>query len=138
MSLCLTLNDVPPRAFMSIAGSVGRGSTSKVVDVLRRSGHRNTQQRLRVYEAVLEADRKGEHPDTAAVYKRVRAAGMRVALSRVYRALTTLEGLGLLRRHQLGVFIPGRRRFAEARSGAHCSAAGDAQMTRRMKAERIS
>src|SRR5689334_19031817 len=79
-----------------------RKAKSDGVRVIKGGGRRNTQRRLAVYEAVLRADQEGEHPDPAAIYKRVRAIGVKVALSSVYRALTTLEELGLLRRYQVG------------------------------------
>ena len=55
-----------------------------------------------MFETLLEADREGLHPDAAQIYRRIGAAGVGVSLSSVYRALTTLDELGVLRRHQLG------------------------------------
>lgn len=61
--------------------------------LLRRQGLSVTHQRLAVYRCVLEDD---SHPDAERVFDRVRRRVPTISLGTVYKALDTLEELGVV------------------------------------------
>ncbi len=62
---------------------------------LRESGLRLTHQRLEVVREVAQTD---EHPDVETIYRAVRARVPTISLDTVYRTLTVLGRLGLVKR----------------------------------------
>lgn len=70
----------------------------------REAGMNVTPQRLAIYRALLESH---EHPTPETLYKKVRRSMPSLSLATVYKALATLESLGLV--HAIDVDSQSRR-----------------------------
>lgn len=72
------------------------------LDELRRlfekEGLRLTHQRVMIYNIISEAK---DHPSAEAIYERIKKDVPTISLDTVYRTLSTLEHLGLIRRVQI-------------------------------------
>ncbi|NPA93899.1 MAG: transcriptional repressor [Thermodesulfobacteria bacterium] len=76
------------------------------VDELRRifenAGLRLTHQRIMVYNAVVDSK---EHPSAETIYEQLKKDIPTISLDTVYRTLSTLDRLGLIKRLQLFDYI---------------------------------
>lgn len=81
----------------------------------RAQGLKLTHQRLEIYREVAGTD---EHPDVDTVYQRVRRRLPTVSLDTVYRTLTTLAEIGVIR--EVSVSGPRHRYDANAEPHHHC------------------
>ena len=71
---------------------------SELRRVFEEAGLRLTHQRIMIYEALGRAK---DHPSAEAVYERLRKEAPTISLDTVYRALSTFERLGLIKKVQI-------------------------------------
>jgi len=70
------------------------GEPGAVGEALRRQGKRMTSQRALLLQIIAESD---EHLDAEEIHRRAHRRGAGLSLSTVYRTLSVLAGMGLLR-----------------------------------------
>jgi Fur family ferric uptake transcriptional regulator len=87
--------------------------TNRIEAQCRTKGLRLTGPRKLIAQVLSEAD---DHPDVAAVYKRVFERDKSVSLATVYRNVRRFEQEGILERH---AFRDGRSRYEKASKGHH-------------------
>ncbi|NLG48577.1 MAG: transcriptional repressor [Chloroflexi bacterium] len=75
------------------------GEPEIVGEALRQEGKRMTPQRALLLQIIAEAE---EHLDAEEIHRRARAQGARLSLSTVYRTLSVLSEMNLLRELHLG------------------------------------
>lgn len=92
-----------------------------MVERCRAAGLNVTPQRIAVYRALLESE---EHPTPEALYERVRRGMPSLSLATIYKALDTLESIGLVR--PVPIVSDKRRYDANDRPHHHlvCSSCG--------------
>ena len=90
---------------MSVSASEVERRMSVFAQALRANGLRVTHQRLEVGREVAQSD---AHPDVEAIYLGVRERIPTISLDTVYRALSELEQLGLVKRV---IATPGAARY---------------------------
>ena len=82
----------------------------RLTGALRDAGVRITRQRAALLDVLAAAD---DHPDAVELHRRAEAQVPGISLSTVYRTLTSLEGQGVILRHQFEG-TPARFEHAEA------------------------
>jgi Fur family transcriptional regulator, peroxide stress response regulator len=80
------------------AAAIGR-RVEHVVRRCREAGLNVTPQRLAIYRALLESE---DHPSPEELYHRVRPSMPSLSLATVYKALDTLEALGVVEEVHVG------------------------------------
>jgi len=70
------------------------GEPEVVGEALRREGKRMTPQRALLLQIIAEAE---DHLDAEEIHRRASAQGVRISLSTIYRTLSVLSEMGLLR-----------------------------------------
>ncbi len=77
-------------------------SLEELRKVFEGAGLRLTHQRIMIYNAIMEAK---DHPSAEVLYERLKKEVPTISLDTVYRTLSTLEQLGLIRRVQVFDYI---------------------------------
>ncbi len=79
-----------------------RLSIEELRKVFEEAGLRLTHQRIMIYNAIMDAK---DHPSAEVLYERLKEDAPTISLDTVYRTLSTLEQLGLIRRVQVFDYI---------------------------------
>ncbi|MBU1238929.1 transcriptional repressor, partial [Myxococcota bacterium] len=79
----------------SLFTPMGECSAEDLARLFREKGLRMTQQRAEIFQEVV---RSRSHPGAEKIFEKVKRIMPSISLDTVYRTLTTLEELGLVRR----------------------------------------
>ena len=98
-----------------MTGTKTEKRAKRLTGALRDAGVRITRQRAALLDVLAAAD---DHPDAVELQRRAEVEVPGISLSTVYRTLTSLEGQGVILRHQFEG-TPARFEHAEAEHHDH-------------------